>query len=129
MDFKKLIARTESPAERAILDNICRGCYVETRTDGDGDIQSGYVIDVIRDKYGIPVCVGVADDNELGSVTKDHISVERIHVFEPYDHYVSDPSGYTDPDETAALLESTGFVYDKDDCVWRNKDTGEEICY
>ena len=71
---------------RAMLAYICPKCYLEVFSPQ----QSGIVKRVLRNKYGIPVCVEV----ESGGGGKDYISLDSVDFFEPYDEYPSDMSEY-----------------------------------
>ncbi len=86
--FRKIFKRTDSPYMRQVMDNIDKKCYVETRADLEGEIQGGTVDKIIRDKYGIPVCVRVVCTPPGQKPQYDFIEVSRISFFEPYDHIV-----------------------------------------
>ena len=73
---------------RAMLTYIKPGCYVEV----DSPQQNGTVIRVIKNKYGIPVCVEV----ESGDGGWDYISLGDVSFFEPYDEYTLTLSEFED---------------------------------
>lgn len=68
-----------TPSYRNMLDNIHKGCYVESVSTN----QDGTVVSIIKNKDRIPVCVKVAY-KEGGKTYYDHISVDRISFYEPY---------------------------------------------
>ena len=70
---------------RNMLDNIHKGCYIESESTNQG----GTVVSIIKNKYKIPVCVKVSYI-ENGKTYYDHISVDRISFYEPYSFSVSD---------------------------------------
>ena len=124
--YEKLMAMEDlTPKERAFLDCVDKRWYVETRPLSDGYVQGGNVTKIIRDKYGVPVCLQVKDGGEK----TDYISVERISFFEPYNNFISDYTDYEDYSDTCRGLEEDGYVYDKDECVYRHPKTGHEFCW
>ena len=72
-------------AYRNMLDNVHKGCYVESKSTNQG----GTVVSIIKNKDRIPVCVKVAYKEE-GKTYYDHISVDRISFYEPYSFSVPD---------------------------------------
>lgn len=110
---------------RAFLESVKERWYVETRPFSDGLVQGGTVTEVMRDKFGIPVCIRVKSGDGCG----DLISVERISFFEADGYFDADYSEYQDFDKTREWVLNQGYVYDEDDCVYRHPDTGEEICW
>lgn len=50
--------------------------------------QYGEVVDVIRDRYGIPACIKVVYQTQDGRWGYDYISPENVTSYEPYDEYV-----------------------------------------
>lgn len=76
----------DTSSYRNMLDNIHKGCYIESESTN----QHGTVVDIIKNKYKIPVCIKVLYKNEEDWKTYyDYISVDRISFYEPYDFYVS----------------------------------------
>lgn len=72
-------------AYRNMLDNVHKGCYVESESTNQG----GTVVSIIKNKDRIPVCVKVAYKEE-GKTYYDHISVDRISFYDPYSFSVPD---------------------------------------
>lgn len=89
-DFDKLITMDGwymgDLSYRAMLDYIAPKCFVEASSTG----QHGNVLQIIRNKFGIPVCVKVD-----GYECCDYISVDRIDFFEPWDTYASSLNDYS----------------------------------
>lgn len=128
MNFHKPMIRCHTVGKRAFLDNVGCRWYVETLPDRDGEVQGRTVTEAVTDRYGMPVCLRVSREEESGRTVKDGISVERVGFFEPYGRFVSDYTEYEDRDEMNQYLAGLGFAYNEADCLWRNLDTGEEIC-
>lgn len=99
--------------------------YVETRPFPDGAVQEGTVIEVLRDKFDVPVCLRV----KSGDGEQDLIAVDRVSFFEADSYFDAEYDGYQDFDKTREWVLSQGYVYDEEDCVYRHPETGEEICW
>lgn len=85
-----------TPSYRNMLNNIHIGCYIEAESTGQG----GDVIEIIRDKNQIPVCIKVSYKPENSKrAIQDYISVDRISFYEPYDFVVSNEEYYDDDDD------------------------------
>lgn len=97
--------RISTLSYRNLLDNIHKGCYVESESTR----QAGTVTQVIRNQYGLPVCLKVEYDHE-GLTLDDYISVDRISLWEPYSYYVSDESY----DESCYLYTDNDFDSETD---------------
>ena len=113
------------PAQQyhSFLEHVKNGWYVETQPSTDGVIQSGTVIGIICDKFGIPACLKVQSGDNLA----DHIPVDRVSFFEAEDYF--DADDYLDFDETREWVLNQGYVFDEENCTYRHPDTGEEICW
>lgn len=112
MDRNKLFDRVQDPHMRAVHSAIKPQCYVECLPDSNGDIQGGTVTKVIRDRYGIPVCVQVdfsADGSEIKKY--DYISMDRIWLFEPYDERLPDESEFISDKEMEETMKSWGVLF------------------
>ena len=112
---------------RNLLDNIHPKCSVEA----EGTHQHGDVVEIVRDRYGIPVAVKVAyeEKSEDGTTEEgmDYIAVSDITFWEPFDHCVPDEN-YWDSSEYVQKLLDNGFVWD-DERGYYNAETGESIIW
>lgn len=128
MNYEKLCERVSTPHMRAVYTYIKPGCYVECRPDKDGFVQGGTVKKIIKDKYGIPVCVQV-DRTPEGNERKryDYISMERVWFFEPYDEWVSDYSDFVTKEEMDESMAKYGYYFDEKKCCYINPETGDEL--
>jgi len=106
---------------RNMLDNIHPGCFVEANTTR----QSGTVESVIRNKYGIPVCIKVryGDDNSV-----DYISADRVSFWEPYDYCVSNAEYEETFEEYEEEMLALGYQWDEDLEAYVNEE-GDEACW
>lgn len=115
-------------AFRNLLDNIHPRCEVEA----EGTNQYGEVIDIIRDRYGIPVVVKVRyeEENDDGEVEEgiDYIAMADITFWEPYDHCAPDEN-YYDYKETEKRLMSMGYKWDDERGCYYNAETGDEAVW
>lgn len=104
-----------SASYRNMLDNIHPKCYVEASSTG----QYGTVEDLVRNKYGIPVCIKVryGDDNSV-----DYISVDRIDFWEPFDSRVPDSEYQMTFDEQQKMVLAMGYHWDEGREVYVNDD-------
>lgn len=85
----------DTPSYRNMLNNIHIGCYVEASTT----TQYGYVKKIIRNKFGVPVCVHVLyEGGEENKKKYDYISVDRIDFYEPCNLVVANEEYYDDSD-------------------------------
>ena len=73
-------------AFRNMLDNIHPHSIVEA----DDTEQCGEVVEVIRDRFGVPACIKVIYETEDGRWGYDYISPENITTYHPYDHACPD---------------------------------------
>lgn len=127
MNFEKLCDRVDGPYMRAVYSYIKPQCYVECAPDIHGDVQGGTVDKVIRDKYGIPVCVRVERTPE-GAKRKqyDYIAMTRIKLFEPYDEWVSDYSDFITYKEMDDMMAAQGLYFDEEQCCYVDPKTGAQ---
>lgn len=108
-----------------LLRYIDEDWYVETRPMSDGSVQGGTVKDILRDRYGVPVCLKVASgDGEI-----DFISVDRVKLFEAYSGFGIDTTAEPDFDSTRDWVLSMGYEFIEDECLYRHPETGHEICW
>ena len=88
-----------------MLNEIHPECYIETEKSKGCDAQYGAVVEIIRDKYGIPVCFKVQymesyDDKIVKGY--DYISANEVvlceprHDFDPIEAYGFCGSDYQD---------------------------------
>lgn len=111
-DYRTLLKRTSTnmmPADyRCMLDNITVKCYVEAEYTQ----QAGDVVDIIRDRYGIPACFKVRYEQwNQGATEKvawgyDYIQPADVTFFEFYDTYV--PNTEYDEDFIKGEWEESG---------------------
>ena len=121
--FDEILRRGQQLQDRALLDMVDINWYVETGPCADGKCQGGNVIQVVRDKYGLPVGLKVADS----PTTYDWVSPERVVFFEPD----IDTGGYEDYmsyEELAEEMRAWGYQL-RDDGMWYNPDTDEVVGY
>ncbi len=79
-----------TPSYRNMLDNIHKGCYVEAESTKQG----GTVVQIIRNKSKVPVCVKVLIGTDASKKFYDYISVDRISFYEPYSYEVPNDEYY-----------------------------------
>lgn len=110
-----------SPSYRNMLDNIRKGCSVESESTGQG----GVVESVIRNKYGVPVCIKVryGEDDSV-----DYISADRVSFWEPYGSFIPDDEYSRDMDDEVQALLDDGYWWDKEKGVYIN-DEGDEVVW
>lgn len=91
VDYDALMARWIPDYQKKILYCIKEKDYIETGEYKDGTCQHGTVVEIIRDKYGIPACFKVS----IGSgknICYDYISATAVTFLEPYDSTdINDP--------------------------------------
>ncbi len=69
---------------RTILSNLSIGEYIET---GDFEIwRFGKVDQIMRDRWGIPVCARVIYENDDGTWGYDMVPLNEIEIPEGYDN-------------------------------------------
>lgn len=109
-----------SSSYRNMLDNIHPGCYVEA----ESTIQGGTVDSVIRNKYGIPVCIKVryGEDNSI-----DYISADRVSMWEPYNTFVPDSEYSSTFEELKQLLLDDGYWWNEEKGVYINEKGDEAV--
>lgn len=132
-NFHRICARSDSLSHRALLDLVDIGWYVETRKDKNGEVQGGNVSKVIRDKYGIPVCLQVPIESEhceySGRNKYDYISVDRVVFYEPTCEFPRDLSEYETYEETKAFVTGMGYVWDEEKECYVHPETGDWIVW
>lgn len=92
--FREIARREILLEKRAFLDLVKTGWYIETAPCVDGVCQGGTVAQVIRDRYGIPVCFKTESEDDA-----DWISADRVMFFEPKDEWVNDCWDYMTEEE------------------------------
>ena len=132
-NFDKIAARTSSLRMRSFLCNVQNGWYIETAPEEDGSCQGGEIDKIIRDQYGIPVCLRVPCNSKNGKRKYDYISVDRIDFYEPSGWFADDANSletYKTFEELDAEFKAFGYTeYDEEEGCWRNPTTGEEACF
>ena len=108
-----------------LLRYIDEDWYVETRPMFDGSVQGGTVQDILRDRYGVPVCLKViSGDGEI-----DFISVDRVKFYESYSGFSIDSVDEPVFDRTREFVLGMGYEFIEDECLYRHPETGHEICW
>lgn len=126
--YDRVMKLNRTPEQRAFLNYVDVGWYIESQPDKDGLVQSGTVTGVIRDRYHVPVCLKI----ESGSGEKDVVSVDSILFYEPDKMFITDFWEYNEANTVESAneyLAANGYVYDEDEGCWRNTETGEEVGY
>ena len=126
IDRAQLEARSHSRKMREFLDNVDVKWYVETEADKDGKVQNGNVTGVLRDRFGIAVCLEL----EGGTEDVDYISADRVSFWEPWDYYFANPDDYEDLEDVERKLRDLGYSpSEQDPDIWVNKETGDEYWF
>ena len=130
-DFDKICARTSSLEGRAFLDRVKVGDWVTTDCYDDGSSQYGTVKKIIRDKYGVPVCLQVIceDDASSGRRKYDYISVDRVLLFASDWDFPINNADYSTFEEEEAIVLGFGYVWNGDKGCYVHPETGDEICW
>lgn len=121
--FDEIARREKNLERRAFLDLVDLQWYIETDFTVDGNAQGGDVIEIIRDKYGIPVCFKVENSNG----ERDWIEANRVTFFEPYDCWVDNVEDYRTAAEWEKLM--AGYFGKGEDGEWHDPQTGEVVGY
>ena len=90
---------------RNMLDNIHPGCFVSSETTR----QSGTVLGVIRDRYGVPAAIKV-EYEEDGQYGIDYIPAPSVDFWEPFDTCTPD-------EEYDNMYEDDSYYADEFDSV------------
>lgn len=124
MYWRALTQREKQYERRAFLDLVGPKWYVETKPDEILGCQGGSVDKVIRDQYGIPVCLRVVYQDAAGKERHDYISTDRVDFFEPWDTWVTDVMEYQTEEECNEFMEAMGCVR-QGSWSWLDPETGD----
>lgn len=88
-DFEELMKRESrymsNHSFRRMLDNVTPKCQVEAEYTHQG----GSIVEIIRDRYGIPACFKVEpyryNKDKSPGWTYDYIPVTEVTLYEPWD--------------------------------------------
>ena len=112
--YKALMSRPLEPDLRAILFGAEIGSYIETQPNAKGECQSGTIINMLRDREGIPACFMVTHDEwpfpnrrAAKNATIDLIPATSVVFYEPWSEMLPPAGCFEDPEDGSELDDET----------------------
>lgn len=132
-DFEEVVKRHSPLMDDLAFRNFLMNVEPRDYVSSDATVQGGEVVQVIRDRLGVPACLKVVYTVEGPQNTDDRQGYDYIpvQVVDNWDH--NGPADFDDEyetkEETDARMLERGFEWDEEECCYANRETGEQIVW